>query len=84
MLSYSLKDLGKTGTVLELTPSSSAKCMINLFVQHFIPFLVLHLSLLKTEEYQRKGGFEMEQDAMALPLHVLLHVLRLPFVYGNT
>jgi len=54
--------------------------MINLSIQYFIPFLVLHLSLLKTEEYQRKGGFEMEQDHMVLPLHVLC----LLFVYGKT
>ena len=65
---------------MELTPSSCKKFMINLSIQHFIPFLVLHLSLLKTEEYQRKGGFEMEWDPMVLPLHVL----HLPFVYGNT
>ena len=65
---------------MELTPSSSAKFMINLSIQYFIPFLVLHLSLLKTEEYQRKGGFEMEQDHMVLPLHVLC----LLFVYGKT
>ena len=71
---------GKLGTVMELTPSSCKKFMINLSIQHFIPFLVLHLSLLKTEEYQRKGGFEMEWDPMVLPLHVL----HLPFVYGKT
>ena len=34
---------GKLGTVMELTPSSCKKFMINLSIQHFIPFLVLHL-----------------------------------------
>ena len=55
--------------------------MINLSIQYFIPFLVLHLSLLKTEEYQRKGGFEMEQDHMVLA-H-LQHVLCLPIAGGK-
>ena len=56
---------------MELKQNSSTKSMINLGIQNFIPFLVLYLSLLKTEEYQRKGGIEMEQDPMVLAPHVL-------------
>ena len=51
--------------------------MINLSIQNFIPYFVLYLSLLKIEEYQRKGEIEMERDPMVPPTP--LHVLSLPF-----
>ena len=41
---------------MELKQTSSAKAVINLFVQNFILFLLLYLSVLKTEEYQGEGG----------------------------
>ena len=59
--------------------SSSFQMFVRLLCK-VVGFLVLHLSLLKTEEYQRKGGFEMERDPVVLPLHVLC----LLFVYGKT
>ena len=46
----------------------------------FAAFLVLHLSLLKTEEYQRKGGIEAEQGSIILTPD---HVFCLPFACGK-
>ena len=76
MLAHSLKVLGKTGTEMELKQGSSTKSL----VQNLILFLLLYLSLLKTEEYQGKGGTEMEQK----PVVFVPHVLSLPFVFGKT
>ena len=50
------QSFGETGTEMELKQTSSAKAVINLFVQNFILFLLLYLSVLKTEEYQGEGG----------------------------
>ena len=50
--------------------------MVNLLIQNFIPFLVLHLLPFQIEEYQKKGGIITKQDPMGPswedpPQHVL-------------
>lgn len=45
--------------------SSSVKCMINLSIQNFLLFHVLHIFLLMIEKYQRKeGSTETEQNSV--------------------
>ena len=65
---------------MELQQSSSARSVINLFVQNFILFLLLYLFLLKTEEYQGEEGAERQQN----PMVFVPHVLSLLFVFQKT
>ena len=63
--------------------------MVNLLIQNFTPFLVLHLLPFQIEEYQRKGGIITKQDPVGpswedQPPLPPQHVLYLPLSYRKT